>query len=315
MTNKILIPAAIVIAALILGGAFVYTSKCKQAGEFLSAQEAGEKAIAYINEKLLSEETTASLVNAVEQGNIYKITLKIGETEYDSYVTKDGEFLFPEGYELNEKAVEEQRDIPDIKLFVMSYCPFGLQAEKMFLPVYELLKGKADMGIYFVDYIMHGKDEIDENINQYCVQKEAKDQFADYLNCFVLSGDSDSCLAQVGINKGMIENCYFETDKEFGITTKYNHQETWLKDSGGNAAYPVFEVHKDLNEQYGVQGSPTIVINDKIVNVSSRSPESFKQVVCQAFAAPPEECSQVLSEDVPASGIGGGTGSGSGTCQ
>lgn len=54
----------------------------------------------------------------------------------------------------------------------MSYCPYGLQAEKMFLPVYDLLKNKAEMGIYFVNYIMHDKKEIDENLREYCIQKE-----------------------------------------------------------------------------------------------------------------------------------------------
>jgi len=46
--------------------------------------------------------------------------------------------------------------------------------------------------------------------------------------------------------------------------------------------------------------------------VSPRSPEKFKEVICQAFNSLPEECSQMLSNDVASTGIGGGTGSSSG---
>jgi len=76
--------------------------------------------------------------------------------------------------------------------------------------------------------------------------------------------------------------------------------------------FPKFDVHTDLNEKYGVQGSPTIVINDQVVNVSPRSPEKFKEVICQTFNSLPEECSQMLSDDVASIGIGGGTSNSSG---
>jgi len=71
-----------------------------------------------------------------------------------------------------------------------------------------------------------------------------------------------------------------------------------------------------LNEKYGVQGSPTVVINDKVVSVSTRSPEKFKEIVCQAFNTPPAECSQTLPEEVSSPGFGLSSGSSSGgSCQ
>ena len=184
--SKNLIPLAIVIAGLLVAGALVYVNQGKVGGkvsEGLSPQQAAEKAINYINQNVLQQGTTASLVNVTEENGVYKFRLKIGEQEYDSYVTKDGNLLFTEGVNIEQNPASAQegaettgevqkRDTPDVKLFVMSYCPYGLQAQKMFLPVYDLLKNKAEMGVYFVNYIMHGKQEIDENLRQYCIQKE-----------------------------------------------------------------------------------------------------------------------------------------------
>jgi hypothetical protein len=172
----------------------------------------------------------------------------------------------------------------------------------MFLPVYELLKNKAEMGVYFVDYIMHEKQEIDENLRQYCIQKEEKEKYGDYLSCFVKDGDFEKCLSETNIDREKMGNCISETDKEFNVIALYNDKNAWL-----NGQFPKFNVHNDLNEQYGVGGSPTIVINDTVVDVSPRSPEKFKEIICQAFNSPPEECSQTLSSDSPTSGFGIGT--------
>ena len=312
--NLILLVGAIIIAGVIVAGTFLY--KCR-GEEGLTPQAAAEKAINYINENLLQEGFTASLVSVAEENGVYKFHLKVGENEFDSYVTKDGKLLFVNPpIDLEEKPISQaeneakevsKRDIPDIKLFVMSYCPFGLQAQKMFLPVYNLLKDKAEMGVYFVNYIMHGKEEIDENLRQHCIQEEQKEKYYNYLACFVQDGDFEKCLTEAEIDKTKLAACISSTDSQYKITELYNNQNTWL-----NGQYPKFDVHTDLNEKYGVGGSPTIVINDTAVNIITRSPEEFKKTICQAFIAEPEECSQILSKDIPSAGFGGGTASSSG---
>ena len=324
--SKNLIPIAIFVAGLCIASALVYINQGKgveKASEGTSPQQVAEKAINYINQNMLQQGTTASLVNVTEENGVYKFRLKIGEQEYDSYVTKDGKLLFAEGVNIEQKPASAQgeeggtpqeiskRDTPDVKLFVMSYCPYGLQAQKMFLPVYELLKNKAEMEVYFVNYIMHEKQEIDENLRQYCIQKEQKEKYYNYLSCFVKEGKFDDCLSQAQIDTTKMGNCISETDKEFNVTALYNDKSTWL-----NGNFPKFDVHTDLNEQYGVQGSPTVVINDAVVEVSTRSPEKFKETICQAFNSPPEECSQVLSSDSFSPGFGGGTDpSSGGSCE
>lgn len=321
--TKFLIPLSIIVAGLFIAGAFVYINQGKiknpTAGEAFSPQQLAEKALDYINKNkdTLTGGNTASLLNVAEEGEIYKIHFKLGENEYDAYITKDGKFLFPGGYNLEEEtqapsgetAAPEasKQDKPDVKLFVMAYCPYGLQAQKMFLPVYDLLKDKAEMGVYFVNYIMHEKKEIDENLRQYCIQEEQKEKYYDYLSCFVKEGKFNDCLSQAQIDTTKMESCVSKTDEQYKITSQYNDKSTWLS---GN--YPLFNVHKDLNEEYGVKGSPTIVINGQVVDVNPRSPEKFKEVICQAFNTPPEECSQTLSNTAFSAGFGLEAGSGSG---
>ena len=313
---KNLIPISIIIAGLLIAGALIYLNQGKTEkaeGQVLIPQQAAQIAIDYINQNILQQGTTASLLSVAEENGVYKFRLKIGENEYDSYVTKDGKILFPESYDLAAAIQKEEegetegitkQDTPDVKVFVMSYCPYGLQAQKMFLPVYDLLKDKAEMGIYFVDYIMHEKQEIDENLRQYCIQEEEKEKFSSYLSCFVKDGDFEKCLSETNIDRTELVTCVSEADQEYDITLQYNDKSTWL-----NERFPKFDVHSDLNEKYGVRGSPAVVINDQVVNISPRSPEKFKEVICQAFTSQPEECSQTLSNDIPSPGLGGGTGS------
>lgn len=315
---KNLLPTYIIIAGVIIAGAILYSNQEGDGSKALpgtvSAEEAVNTALAYINKNMITTGDPATLVGELSEGNgIYKFKITIGGQDYDSFITKDAKLLFTQGVYLEETPDAPQNggttggevpktDKPDVKLFVMSYCPFGLQAQKMYLPVYDLLKDKADMGVYFVNYIMHEKKEIDENLNQYCIQKEEPEKYSKYLSCFVIEDDYEGCVSKAGINTAKIQNCVFDTDRDFDITSLYNNKDTWL-----NGRFPKFNVHTDLNEQYGVGGSPTVVINDTVVNVSPRTPEKFKQVVCDAFNSPPEECSQVLSSDSPSAGIGGGT--------
>lgn len=269
----------------------------------LSAQEAADKAITYISGH---GGAGAALIDVTEESGLYKIHIRVGQNEGNLFVSKDGRILFQQaifmdgstGNATPTPAVEiPKSDRPDVKVFVMSYCPYGLQAQKMALPVYDLLKDQIDIGIYFVDYAMHDKQELDENLRQYCIQSENVSQYFDYLECFTASGDCDSCIAASGIDSGVLASCIATTDATYNVTGQYNDQSTWVHGD------PVFDIHKDLCELYGVTGSPTIIINGVKVSVNPRSPENFKQIICSAFNTPPEECDQILSTTVPSSGF------------
>ncbi len=191
-------------------------------------------------------------------------------------------------------------DKPVVELFVMSKCPYGLQMEKALIPAYNLLKNKADITIKFVSYAMHGKVEVDENTRQYCAQQQDKDKYYAYLNCYATSENSGSCMKLSGLNENKINSCIDKTNSKFNILDKYNDQTTWL-----NGRHPVYPIYQDLNDKYGIQGSPTLVINGVQVE-AGRTPDAIKKIICSTFNNPPVECAQTLAIASPQPGFGAG---------
>jgi protein-disulfide isomerase len=296
-------------------------------GMMASSEEVGQDVADYINENLLREGYSASLRNVTEKEGMYEVSIDVIEEGAESgqnvifYVSGNGELLFfNEPVDMTEPlpvAEEEEpettetgvpkSDRPVANVFVMSYCPFGLQMEKAVIPVLELLGDKADINIDYVHYIMHGKDEIDQNTRQHCIEQEEPEKFAAYLRCFVQSDDHEKCAADAGIDTARLDACVAATDEQYNITGLYEDQSTW-----SNGRYPPYMIDAALAQQYGVGGSPTFVINGQTVSVS-RSPEAVKQAICDAFNTPPEECSQELSSEAASAGIGpmsGGTDTG-----
>lgn len=324
-SNKKIFPIIIVSILILMGGATycvnpsVFSFLNLDKNNATAPRETVDKAVSFINENILSQQgITASLIGDItEESGLYKFKLNIGEEKFDFFITKNGKLFFTQYIELEQESQNAtnseitQTEIPNVKLFIMSYCPYGLQAQKMFLPVYDLLKDKADMEIYFVDYIMHGKKEIDENLRQYCIQKEQEEKYYDYATCFVSNDDYEICLNSVSIDKTKLNDCVLKTDEQYKITEQYNDKNTWL-----NETYPKFDIHSELNDMYEVKGSPSIVINDKEINLNSRSPESFKKAICEAFIEKPKECSEILSDQAFAPGFGQGIGdSSAGKCE
>ncbi len=203
--------------------------------------------------------------------------------------------------------VVTKSDKPVVELFVMSYCPYGLQMEKAYLPAWELLKNKANFSIKFVSYAMHGQKEIEENTRQYCIQSEQPDKFIPYMKAFVAKDDYQSALAVAGVNVGKMNACVAGTDSKFGTMVKFQDQSTWL-----SGRYPVYPVNADLNDKYGVQGSPTLIINGAEAQ-AGRTPEAVKQAICAAFNNPPAECATTLSATSAVAGFGVGAGADTGT--
>jgi len=280
--------------------------------KMFSIEDAKVKIEDYLRESMPG--ATASLLDIIEDGDLYKVTLDVQGQEYISYATKDGKLLFPQAVDLDEFFLSLEmvkKDVPDVKLFIMTYCPYGLQVQKAILPAWQLLQDKADFGIYFVNYIMHDKEEIDENMVQYCIQKEQSDKYLSYASCFIRDGEAEQCLVLANIDKQKLSSCINATDLAYGVTQNYEDEESWL-----NGYYPKFLVDDDLNKKYGVAGSPTFVINDKVVQASDRSPEGIKELICNAFTEVPAECSQVFSSEPASPGFGLEVGDSSdGSCE
>jgi glutaredoxin len=276
----------------------------------LSSDEAAEKAVTYINENLLSSGQEATLKSVEESSNLYNLKLDIGGREYDTYVTKDGELLFPSvvnmdaEIETTETETEQEQpagvvksDKPVVELFVMSHCPYGTQSEKGMIPVAELLGDKIDFDLKYVNYAMHGEKEVREQILQDCIKKEQESKFLPYLKCFLKEGDTETCVTETGVDSAKLEACEEAVDKKYDITATLANKESW----GTN--YPPFPLYDAENTKYGVRGSPTLVINGATAS-SSRSPAAYLATICGYFNEPPEECEEELSSTNPSPGFG-----------
>ncbi len=319
-----------VLAVLLIGTiAYMMSTRTEKTVEGSSISEVAQKTVDYINSDILRGQAEAKLLeyNTTDYPGLYYIKISINGQIFESYVTSDGKLLFPSGIKVVEsnetetKPTEEKKtsfDAPDaetptVKLFVMAFCPFGLQAEKAMIPVYNLLKDKANFELHYVIYSnygneclangtycsMHGGAELDEDIRQLCIAElYGKDKLWEYLDQFdheCTYDNKETCwetaAENVGLNTTLIENCLQEE-----------------KDAQGETR---IKREKEVGDQYGVRGSPTLFINDQEYS-GARSPEAFKQAVCSGFTNPPEECNQTLSEEATSPGFGGGTSSNSG---
>ena len=84
----------------------------------LSADEAADKAISFINSNVLREGQTASLGDIESESQLYKMMITIDGQEFASYVTKDGKLLFPNAIDMEQEIevpeqVEEQQRQPN----------------------------------------------------------------------------------------------------------------------------------------------------------------------------------------------------------
>ena len=290
----------------------------------ISGNSVANDAVDFINTELLQGQAEATLESTQSEKGIVA-TISIMGQETPVFITNDGKTMYLQAIPLKGSlpttdtpqqeapaqeapvaTVSVKSDKPTVELFVMSHCPYGTQMEKGILPVVKTLGEKIDFDLKFVYYAMHGEKEVNEQLNQYCIQKEQEDKLSDYLYCFLgtTSGsevEGAACLDEVGINKDMLATCTEAANTEFEATKNLEDQSSWL-----SGKYPLFDVDKADNEKYAIGGSPTLVINGEMVN-SGRDSASIMAAICSAFNVAPEECKTVFEAGSPSPGFGWGT--------
>ncbi len=291
---------------------FLNFSNFEITGKTISGEEVGENLINYFSSIGYDG---LEVLGVQSFGTMYLIKTNYEGREVPFYITKDGYIIgnslisiIPE--EETEPSANQQTEIiksdkPLVELFVMSYCPYGTQAEKGIIPAIQTLGDKIDFKLRFVYYLMHGEKEADENLREYCIQKIAPEKLLDYMNCFLEGNgvesdgyisegnDVDYCLTKANIDKSALEIYMAKANKEFSIKENLEDKDSWL-----SGHYPLFDIDAKLNKQYEIEGSPTLIINGKKVS-SSRDPASYLSIICQAFTETPEECATKLSSETP----------------
>jgi hypothetical protein len=321
--NKLFITIGVLAVLLVASVIWAFTASTGNTSQAIGIEEAKTQAETFINENLMLKGQTVNINSIEEENNLYKMTIDIGQGQIvTSYLSLDGSTFFPQGLNVpGEKTASNntnsannnsepvvpanvvKSETPNVELFIMSYCPYGTQMEKGILPVVNLLGDKIDFEIKFVDYAMHGEKELNEQMNQYCIMQEEPDKFNDYLSCFLEEGDGDTCLNETNINTNAINSCITNVDKEYKITENFKNKVNY------KGSYPEFAIHKAENEEYGVSGSPTLVINGSKVS-SGRDSATLLATICAAFEGEaPSECDAELSSSAPSPGFGYNTAS------
>ena len=86
---------------------------------------------------------------------------------------------------------------PTLELFVMSYCPFGVQAEEKIIPIVKQFGDSIDFKLRFIAQekktvslqevtpfmSLHGYPEVAENIRQLLIAQEYPNEYLDYILC------------------------------------------------------------------------------------------------------------------------------------
>ena len=110
---------------------------------------------------------------------------------------------------------------PTLELFVMSYCPYGVQAEEKIIPIVKEFGDKVDFKLQFIAQekeapsaqditpftSLHGYPEVAENIRQLLIAQEYPEQYLDYILCRGKKLDKswESCAEKLGIDVAKIQ--------------------------------------------------------------------------------------------------------------
>ena len=236
---------------------------------------------------------TPDLTTAFEKvGDNYKLLDEVTGANY--FVSEDARKAYYDaiGVKLGDNK-------PQIDFFVMSYCPYGNQAEEGIAPVYNLLKDKAIFNPRYVVYSqyqggtadycidngqlcsMHGVQEVHQDVRELCVNKymgiSKWFDFALAMNTNCTAQNADSCWEAVATRLGL------DVAK--------------IKTCEANESVALLTAEQTLGNTLKVSGSPTVFIDGNSYS-GGRTPEEFKTALCAAFDTKPAECNTALAGPV-----------------
>ncbi len=119
---------------------------------------------------------------------------------------------------------------PTLELFVMSYCPYGVQAEEKLIPIVKEFGDKIDFKLQFIAQekeepseqditpftSLHGYPEVAENIRQLLISREYPDRYLDYILCRGKKLDKswEACAEKLGIDVARIQRLFDSPEAE-----------------------------------------------------------------------------------------------------
>ncbi|MEM0438109.1 MAG: hypothetical protein QXU54_02295 [Candidatus Micrarchaeia archaeon] len=278
---------------------------CAMGGEF-TLDQAKAAEVQKIFEDIIylqsGSKHTLKLENYTDRGSFVELNYVIdGVYPQSVYITKDYAYVMQAPAKISdvksevdaaikelEKELEpaEKSDKPSVRLYVMSYCPYGNLAENAFVEVIELMGDKIDFEpVYIISgsggnyRSLHGTAELNQDIREKIVfSKYGAAKWAD----FVYDTNKNCTL-------GNIETCWKEAAERQGISV----EDVEAEYAANFNAIADAEVAK--TEQAGVTASPTLLMNGKKYSGKPFVAEAYKEWVCGGFNTVPAECNTTLS--------------------
>ena len=166
------------------------------------------------------------------------------------------------------------KKVPPVKieLFVMSQCPYGIQAEAAFKDVVGKLGSDVDFSLDYIGTVsdsgepssMHGPKEVAGDTAQLCAAKLAPTKYLDLIACqnkdpTAVDANWESCATEVGIALGPLQSCARGDDGKKLLTASFAR-----------------------STERDAKGSPTIFIGGKPYGGNRKVPDILR-TVCEAY--------------------------------
>jgi 2-hydroxychromene-2-carboxylate isomerase len=169
-----------------------------------------------------------------------------------------------------------------VDLYVMSMCPYGVQAENAFAPVVEKLGPALDLRIEYIAgeeggklVSLHDEPEVKGDIAQLCALKIAPDRGFRMILCQNKSpreipGNWEQCAKEVGLDVEAMRRCYTTAEGQ-----------DLLRASSKRA------------EAAKAEGSPTIHIAGKAYEGRRRGGDMLRAICAELAGAKPAACTEL----------------------
>lgn len=216
--------------------------------------------------------------------NIWKITVIILGIVLILALLTSGFTNIPKLKNNSSELVDTVEEPLTIDLYVMSQCPYGVQAEDIiFEAVKNLGEDNFDLNVeYIVSPLgdgtfqsLHGQPEVDGNMVQLCAESVDETKFLDFILCMneqaqLIPNNWETCANDLDYDVESIRTC-FEGQEGIDLLTE----------------------SAIISQEAQASASPTIFVNEKAYS-GGREQIDFERAFCEAFGKEkPKSCADI----------------------
>ncbi len=314
----------------IFGGYNLISGPNSHATSNKSVDTVVEKALSYINTKLVTGDMVVSLVNVTDRSGLYVAAVTLnsseGNAESEFYLSKDGSMLFINFYNLTDfdpnappeeyltpnstetdyaqetpvptrtpvitcNDIKKQKS-PTLEAFVVSYCPYGTQMQRVLGNAIKEAPWLLNrIKVRYLGSIFNNQ------IQSMHGQKEADENLVQ-ISIREEQGSKYWDYVSCFIGSGDSESCISSA----AIDTKQLRES--INDK--NRALRYAQQDFDLAKKYDFSGSPSLAVNGQAASefdFGGRTSDGLKNLICCGYKDTPLSCNTTLDTSNVAAGF------------